>query len=256
MSSETTPLTNPTVDVMMSHASVRRFTADLDREEMIDAVLAAARRAPTSSNWQTYSIIVVRDPHIKARLAVLAGGQDHVVSSQVFFVFCADLHRLEFATQRHGVDLVLGLQDTIVSAVDAAIVGEAAQIAAESFGLGAVMVGALRRNTIEVAKTLDLPDGVAPVFGMSVGWPAEDPRSLELKPRLPEPLVIHRDTYSDEGAAELVDEYNEQLARHYDAQGHNIDPDAAWTGPIANRASEHRYPNLRTDLETLGFKFD
>lgn len=256
MTTEHPPLSNPTIDLMMSHVSVRRFTDEPVSDEMIEAVLVAARRAPTSSNWQTYSIVVVRDPHIKAKLAVLAGGQDHVVSSQVFLVFCADLHRLEFATQRHGVELVLGLQDTIVSAVDAAIVGEAAQIAAESFGLGAVMVGALRRDTVEVAKTLDLPEGVGPVYGMSIGWPAEDFRAHGLKPRLPESLVIHRDRYSDDGAAELIDEYNEQLAQYYEAQGRNIDPDAAWTGPIAQRAGEHRYPNLRADLETLGFKLD
>jgi len=251
-----TTYSNPTIDLMNSHVSVRSFTEEAVPDAMIDAVLDAARRAPTSSNWQTYSIIVVRDPDTKRRLAELAGGQRHIEQSQVFLAFAADLHRLRIATSLHGVEPASGLEHTLTPIVDAAIVGEAAQIAAESFGLGAVMVGGMRREAAEVAETLGLPPQVFVVYGMSVGWPAGDPRANGLKPRLPEKLVVHREVYSDEGAQELIEEYDRDLADFYDRQGRNVAASRAWSEPVARGAVNLRYASLRAALDGMGFGFD
>mgnify|MGYP001824730211 CR=1 FL=1 len=254
MNPRTAP-TNPTIDLMSNHVSVRRFTDEPLDDAMLDVILEAARRSPTSSNWQTYSIVVVRDEAKKQRLSELAGGQGHIASSQVFLAFCADLHRLKVATRLHDVEPAKGLEHTLTPIVDAAIVGEAAQIAAESFGLGAVMVGAMRQHSTEVAELLGLPDEVFVVYGMSVGWPAGDPREHGLKPRLPSELVIHRDEYSDDGAADAIAGYNAALAAFYEAQGRNLDVDAAWTGPVARRSHTLRYASLREELEERGFDF-
>ncbi len=147
-----TTYTNPTIDLMMNHVSVRSFTSEPVPDEMVDAIIESARRQPTSSNWQTYSIIVIRDPATKARLMKLSGDQGHVGQSQVFLAFAADIRRLDQAASLHDTASAGGLNQTVVSIVDATIVGEAAQIAAESFGLGAVMVGAMRRHPEEVAR--------------------------------------------------------------------------------------------------------
>ena len=251
-----TTITNPTIDLMNAHVSVRSFTNEPVSDEMVDTILDAARRAPTSSNWQTYSIIVVRDPEAKRRLAELAGGQRHIEQSQVFLAFAADLHRLGIATSLHEVEPARGLEHTLTPIVDASIVGEAAQIAAESFGLGAVMVGGMRREAAEVAEVLGLPEQVFVVYGMSVGWPANDPRVNGLKPRLPERLVVHRDTYSDDGAREMIEDYNRELAEFYDKQGRNADATSAWTGPVARSSGNLRYANLRAALDDMGFGFD
>jgi len=233
---------------------VRSFTDEPVTKEMLRTVLNAARRAPTSSNWQTYSIIAVRDQGKKERLAELAGGQRHIQQSQVFLAFAADLHRLELATAIHGIRPAQGLEHTLTPIVDAAIVGEAAQVAAESFGLGAVMVGGMRKHPREVAALLELPPEVFVVYGMSVGWPTADPGAGGLKPRLPEELVIHHDSYSDAGAAELIEDYDVRLAAFYASQGRNLDM-AAWTGPLARGSENLRFASLRDDLESLGFDF-
>ena len=117
------------------------------------------------------------------------------------------------------------------------------------------MVGAMRRHPKEVAEVLGLPEGVFVVYGMSVGWPAGNPREHGLKPRLPEELVIHHDTYSDDDALEMITGHNAELAAFYDAQGRNLDPTAAWSGPVARGSSAIRYASLREDLEDLGFSF-
>ena len=255
MTTHTEPLTNAVVDLLNRHVSVRRFTDEPVSDEVIMAVLNAARRAPTSSNWQTYSIIVVRDPETKAQLAELAGGQRHIIDAQVFVAFAADLHRLGQAASIHGSTPARGLEHTLTPIIDAAIVGEAAQIAAESFGLGAVMVGGMRRSADEVASLLALPPGVFVVYGMSIGWPEGDPLEHGLKPRLPEGLVIHNERYSDAGAEEAIARYDAELATFYRARGHNLD-EAAWSGPIAARSSKLRYATLREALEGHGFGFD
>lgn len=256
MTNHAATLTNSTIELMQSHVSVRSFTEEPVADEMLETVLEAARRAPTSSNWQTYSIIVVRDSDKKRRLAELAGGQGHIESSQVFLAFAADVHRLSIATSLHDVQPATGLENTLTPIIDAAIVGEAAQIAAESFGLGAVMVGGMRKDAAGVAEVLGLPSGAFVVYGMSLGWPAIDPREHGLKPRLPSELVIHRDEYSDDGARDLVAQYNSDIAAFYDRQGRNTDAESAWTGPVARGAATPRYPTLRKALDTMGFGFD
>lgn len=249
-------MTNPTIELMQSHVSVRSFTENPVSDEMLETVLEAARRAPTSSNWQTYSIIVVRDQDKKRQLAELAGGQGHIETSQAFLAFVADVHRLGIASSLHDVEPATGLENTLTPIIDAAIVGEAAQIAAESFGLGAVMVGGMRKDAAGVAEVLGLPSGAFVVYGMSLGWPALDPREHGLKPRLPRELVIHRDEYSDDGARDLVEQYNSDIGAFYNRQGRNTDAESAWTGPVARGAATPRYPSLRNALDDMGFGFD
>lgn len=248
-------ITNPTLEVLSSHVSVRRFTDEPVPDDLLRSALEAARRAPTSSNWQTYSIVVVRDQEKKERLAELAGGQRHVAQSQVFLAFVADFHRIRRSAELHGEEPARGLEHTLTPVVDASIVGEAAQVALESVGLGAVMVGGMRAHATQVAEVLGLPHEAFVVYGMSVGWPDGDPAENGLKPRLPTHLVIHEDEYSDVGLEDAVKAYDEELAAWYEARGRNLS-DAAWTGPVARRSSDLRYASLRSELEELGFRFD
>lgn len=245
----------PALDVLSSHASVRSFTADPVDDDLLRSALEAARRAPTSSNWQTYSIVVVRDPETKERLAELSGGQRHVAESAVFLAFVADFHRVRRAAARHGIDAARGLEFLMTPLVDAAIVGEATQVALESLGLGAVMVGGIRSEVVAVADLLGLPEEAFVVFGMSVGWPATEPQSATLKPRLPGHLVVHEERYSDVGFDAAMDEYDADLGAWYEERGSSLST-AAWTGVVARRVAEARYPRLRRELEDRGFRFD
>ena len=93
------------------------------------------------------------------------------------------------------------------------------------------------------------------VFGMSIGWPAIDPRQHGLKPRLPADLVIHQERYSDEGAQDLIASHDNDLRTFYEAQGRNMH-DAAWSGPVAERSQRLRYDGLRSELETMGYSLD
>lgn len=256
MTRERTNTYETTVTLTLNqHASVRSFIDKPVPDAMLRAILNAARRSPTSSNMQTYSVVVVRSPETRKKLAVLAGNQRHIEQCDVFLGFLADLHRLGFASQMHSQPLTKSLETTLVSTVDATLVGMSVQTAAESFGLGAVMVGGMRNQPQAVADLLGFPPGVYMVYGMSVGWPAPEAVSSTLKPRLPEDLVIHYEQYDQADPRPLIRQYDRKLAAYYDRQAESQDP-AAWSGPIARRLSKPSRPHLRQTLEGMGFKFD
>lgn len=241
-------------DLQKKHITVRWFKDQPVPDEMLAEILMAGRRSPTSSNMQTYSIVVVRDPETKRKLAILAGNQKHVETCPVFLAFCADIHRLELAAQMHDRPFVKGLETTLVSTVDAALVGMSVNTAAESFGLGAVMIGGMRNHPEQVAELLGFPPGVYVVYGMCIGWPEWDDVPPQ-KPRMPQQLIIHQEQYQDDGAEALIEEYDDALATYYGRQSRN-QHEAAWSGPIANRLSTKKRPHLRQELENLGFRFE
>ncbi|MCP5099515.1 MAG: NADPH-dependent oxidoreductase [Chloroflexi bacterium] len=249
-----TTYSTPVTETLNKHVTIRLFTDEPIPEGMLNAVLGAARRSPTSSNMQTYSIIVVRDQETKKKLAVLSGNQKHVETCDTFLAFCADIHRLGVATEMHDQTLAKSLETTLVSTVDASLVGMSVQTAAESFGLGAVMIGGMRNQPKEVAKLLGFPSGVYVVYGMCLGWPDMDGIPAQ-KPRLPENLVIHHEKYDMSDSSKKVQIYDQVLAEHYGKQNRN-QHEAAWSGPIANRLNTTRRPKLRKTLEALGFSFD
>jgi hypothetical protein len=158
------------------------------------------------------------------------------------------------ACELRGVSLVKTLETTLVSTVDASLVGMSVQTAAESMGLGAVMIGAMRNHPKEVGQLLGLPEGVYVVYGMCLGWPDKAHIPVQ-KPRLPENLVIHQETYQCNDTKEAIMRYDQRLAEHYEGQGNNLSTNA-WTGPIAQKQGKANRPELRATLEAMGFSFD
>ena len=56
---------NETLRTILSHRSCRRYTDQPISDETLDLLLACAQSAPTKSNLQQYSIVVVRDPELR-----------------------------------------------------------------------------------------------------------------------------------------------------------------------------------------------
>lgn len=59
---------NETIDLMKKHTSVRRFTDEQISDEDLKAIIDAGRAASSWKNFQSYSIIVVRNQEKKAAL--------------------------------------------------------------------------------------------------------------------------------------------------------------------------------------------
>lgn len=254
MTTEREEYSTPVTETLNKRVSIRDFTGEAIPDEMLRTILNTARRTSTSSNMQAYSLVVVRNPETKKKLAVLAGNQKHIETSDVFIGICADVHRLEIAAEMHGKKLAKNLENFLVSSVDAALLGQSVLAVAESFGLGGVMIGGMRNHPKEAAELLGFPNGVYIVFGMSLGWPDEAQRTPQ-KPRLPEELIIHYEQYDSSDPREKLSEHDAELAEHYRSQSGSLD-DAAWTGVIARRFTAPRRPEMRSVLEEMGFNFD
>ena len=244
--------TSETIEVLHNRVSVRTFRPDPVPEAQIEAVLRAALRAPTSSNLQAYSVVVVRDAEARRRLSIATGNQPHVAETPVFLAFCADLTRIEGALRRHGHDLDgNNLELGLVSTIDAALVGMSAYLAADSLGLKGVMIGGVRNDPAEVARILGLPYRVYCVFGMCLGRPLSLP---EPKPRMDYHAVVHFEQYRQGGLDPALDAYDAVLAQHYRQMGKPATADS-WTGEIDRKFSRPQHDNLCRALREMGFDF-
>jgi nitroreductase len=247
---------NDTLDLLLSHRSVRAYLPDPLPDGTLEALVAAAQSAASSSNLQAWSVIAVEDPARKARLAALAGNQKHIVEAPLLLVWLVDLNRLNaIATAQLQPAEALGYFDSfLLGAIDAALAAQNAMVALESLGLGGVYIGALRNKPLEVAAELGLPPHVLAVFGLVVGHP--DPaRPAHVKPRLPQQAVLFRDQYGF-GEAGLIDveAYNERFREFQRGQGL---PEQDWSTQAGNRVRDEAALNgrhvLRDALHTLGF---
>ena len=244
------------VDAMLRHRSVRAY---LDRPlpgGTLELLVAAGQSAATSSNLQAWSVVAVEDAGRKQRLSVMANDQAHIRQCPLFLVWIADLSRLDRVSSGVGqqADGNRYLEMFLVAAIDAALAAQNAVVAAESLGLGTVYIGAIRNKPEEVAAELGLPPDSMAVFGMCVGWP--DPaRPADIKPRLRQGTIVHREQYSLEPEAAAVAEYNARLNEFQAGQGmKQID----WSKQASNRVAgpqslsgRHR---MREALANLGVR--
>ena len=252
------PTTSETIETLANRVSVRAFTDEPVTDGQVDAVLKAAFRAPTSSNIQSYSVVVVREPDTLAKLAVVTAGQKHVANAPVFLAFCADLTRIDTAVTSKGGNIERNnLETGLVSSVDAALVGMSAYLAADSIGLKGVMIGAVRNNAVATAEILGLPRRVYCVFGMVLGWPEEE-RIPAQKPRMAYEAMTHYEQYGRTREGDAVDPavaaYDKALAAHFEARGMATAPDS-WTADAAKKFMPEPRQNLRQELAALGFDF-
>lgn len=241
---------NETIALLNRHRSIRRFKPDPIPEEHLHAIIQSAQRAPTSSNMQAYSVIAVTDPDKKAQLAQLAGNQAYVAECPVFLVWCADLHRLKAACEAEGgADVPPTTEMFIIATVDTALAAQNANVAAESLGLGACCIGGIRNNPGQVCELLALPDLVYPVFGMCLGYPAEEPTQ---RPRLPMRAVLHRDRYNDASYPDSIAEYNGRL-RDYMLTRKGGGRDTTWSKEMAARLGKNQRLHMKPFLTNRGF---
>ncbi|MFD8285951.1 NADPH-dependent oxidoreductase [Streptomyces malaysiensis subsp. malaysiensis] len=224
--------TSPVIEHQLRHRSVRAFLPTPVTEEELRAIVAAASSASTSSNLQAWSVIAVTDPERKRRLSDLAARQKFIIEAPLFLVWVADLDRGHRLAERDSKPLgaTVYLESTLLGVIDAALAAQNAVVALESLGLGSVFVGAVRDHPEEFAEELGLPPHSVAVFGLAVGHP--DPtEDADVKPRLPQTAVLHRETY-DAGRADAdLPAYDERLAAYNRAHGLT----GAWTERVLAR---------------------
>jgi len=244
----------PTIATLLTHRSVRAYTPDALPEGALEAAIAAAQSAATSSNLQSWSVVAITDKARKARLAALAGNQHHVEQAPLFLVWIADLSRLDRMAHTHhlGTDALDYTETFLVSTIDATLAAQNATAAFESLGLGTVYIGGLRNHPEQVAAELKLPPRSIALFGLCVGKP--DPaHPAAIKPRLPQSAVLHHERYDTTHEAETLSAYDDRASAFQQEQ--NLPP-RAWSRAMSERiatvAALHGRDKLRTILHRMG----
>lgn len=246
---------NETLDRLLDHRSVRGFTQQPLADGTLEALVAAAQSASTSSNLQVWSVVAVEDGERKSQLAALAGNQPYIRQAPLFLVWLADLSRVaRLAEQRHGeLEALPYLESLLLGTIDAALAAQNAVVALESLGLGGVYIGGIRNDIEGVAQVLGLPAHVYPVFGLCVGHPAAE-RPAQVKPRLGQRAVLHRETYSAAPEAEAVADYDQRLGAFYQREGLKA---SGWSEQVTQRlgsvANLHGREQLVEKLTRMGF---
>lgn len=235
----------PTIDLLRHHRSIRHFTDAPISDQQREAIIAGAQGASSSSFLQCTSIIRITDPQMREQLVPLTGGQQHVAQAAEFWVFCADFNRhLQICPQAQ-----LGLaEQLLLGVVDTALMAQNALIAAESLGLGGVYIGGLRNNIDAVTELLQLPKHVLPLFGLCLGWPADDP---QVKPRIPPAMLVHENHYQQLDQQVLA-QYDEQLADYYLSRGSNTRRDT-WSDHIRRTIIKESRPFILDYLHKQGW---
>ena len=157
------------MDAIKTRKSVRAYLAKPVEDEKLNAVLEAARLAPSAANRQEWRFVIVRERETRKKLAAVAGDQAFVGEAPVVIVACAetDGHVMRCGQLCYPIDVAIALDHMSLAAVD--------------LGLGSCWVGLFDEK--KVKEILHIPDEIRVVELMPLGYPS-DP-SVNAKNRLP-----------------------------------------------------------------------
>jgi len=155
-------------DAIATRKSVRAYLDKPVEEEKLNAVLEAARLAPSASNRQEWRFVIVREKEVRSQIAMAAGQQMFIAQAPVIIVACAetDGHIMTCGEPCYPIDVAIALDHLTLRAVE--------------LGLGTCWIG--KFNADEVKKILGIPDEIKVVQLMPLGYPVE-PDAIQKKRR-------------------------------------------------------------------------
>lgn len=247
---------NEVIAALLDHRSVRAYKPDPVPAGTLETMVAAAQSAATSSNMQWTTVIAVSDPAKKKVLAEIAGNQKHIEQCPLYLCWVADMTRngLISTEQKVAFETLPWLETFLVACIDVALAAQNAVVAAESIGLSTVYIGAMRNDPERVAKLLGLPQQSFVVFGLCVGYAAEKAEG-EVKPRLPQSIVVHHERYDTRNTGAERQAYDSEMATFAARQDMQA---STWTERVLNRLGPIKSMNgrerMRGALKALGFE--
>jgi nitroreductase len=145
-------------EAIRHRCSVRKFQDKKIPQEVLLAILEAARLAPSAKNRQEWQFMVVTDAAKKNRLSEAAVGQSFVAQAPAVIA--------GVATES---DYVMTCE-VPAAPVDVAIALEHVALAAVDHGLGTCWIGAFHQH--QAQEVLELPSSWLIIALMPIGYPA------------------------------------------------------------------------------------
>lgn len=253
----------PTLETLLAHRSIRKYTDEPISDDMLTAILQAGRAVSTSSYLQAASIVRVTDPAKRCAFRQISNdlsadeynrlladgkrlGHGYVESCAEFLVFCMDGHRHKTLVPEAQLDWT---EVALIGAIDAALMAQNVLAAAESLGLGGVYIGSLRNDIERASELLELPDHVVPLFGLCLGHPDMTAvANQSQRPRLPLDVLVSTNTYTPADEKVLA-QYNDTVKDYYSSRKVDMD----WSAQIAATFGEPVRPFMLDFLNAKGF---
>ncbi len=158
--------TNPILTAIKNRRSIRKYAKDDVPDTAIEAMLEAARWAPSGLNNQPWKFAVVRDNDVKLKLSTLTESGGIVkrckVCIAVFYYLPGGYNR-----------------DKDILAIGACV--QNMLLAAHSLGIGTVWLGEILNRKAEVNKLLGVGDDCELMAVVAAGYPDQSPRSSRKK---------------------------------------------------------------------------
>lgn len=247
----------PGLAAILDRRVTRRYRPEPVPEPLLRTLFAAAQSAPSKSDLQQYSIVIVQEPARIATVADWIGTMPWIKDAPVLLFFCGDVRRGRRVCEMHGLEHANDNVDTFLNAAaDAALAMAHLILAADMAGLGTCPISYVRNHVERVGPLLGLPRGVFPLAGLALGWPAA--RNAP-SPRLPQSVVVHRERYEDGGLEAALSAYDalRPPAKPRYPEVHDSRPDGCrWSENSARQLSVPERFGLRTWLRLRGLALD
>ena len=156
-------------ELIAARYSVRAYRPDPVEDEKLEAVLEAARLAPTAANRQPFKLIVMHTAGREEEIGKIYR-RPWFVQAPLVIAVCA-ISSLAWVRESDRFNARL---------IDAAIVADHLILAAANLGLGTCWVAAF--NVEAARNVLGLPDEAEPVIFTPLGYPADQPGPKIRKP--------------------------------------------------------------------------
>ncbi len=208
----TTEMGLSVLEKMQQRASCRSFQEKEIPDEILANILKTGLQAASGGNLQPYSIIVVKDPERKKRLAALNCDQNFMAQAAVNLVFILDwnrngrlakLQRAPYTAPKSFMHFLIGLEDLMCAA-------QTIETAAWFMGIGSVYIGTCNYEGAALSEMLALPEFTYPVVILSLGYPKHE---LSVKPRLPFEDTIFHETYRVSSDEEILASFGSKYGK-------------------------------------------
>lgn len=182
-----------TLEAIKTRRSIRKFSDQPVEPEKLQAVLEAVQQAPSWSNRQCWSLVVVQDQEVRNRISELSfvesffatygyksnPAQKGLAQAPIVLVACAD-------PQQSG-----DLRGEQYYMADLGIASQNLMLAAHDLGLGTVFVGVFDEEQLK--GLLGIPPHIRIVGLFPLGYPAGEAKGGP--PRKPLAEFVHYGTW-------------------------------------------------------------
>ena len=169
-----------TWDAIRARRNVRAYTGETIEPAQLDRILEAARRTPSSRNWQPWDFVVVTEREHLEQLATVWQHAGHVATSAATIALVTAVHESERDAAIAQYDLGQATMSIMLAAADLGI------------GSGPSAVG----DQDLARRLLDLPDDRVCAYLIALGHPADRPLAPLTKiNRRPFEEVVHRERW-------------------------------------------------------------